>query len=108
MRFLVTMEVIDLDPSTPPREMGAFIENAVLPSLKLLAEWEKQGKAKGGVLAGRRGQAMIVDVDSNEALGDLLRMLPMWGASEVDVTPLESFEHRLEAGAKTVQMLKQM
>ena len=46
MRFLVTMEHIDTGDAPPPREMGAFLENVVLPSVKMLGEWEKAGKAR--------------------------------------------------------------
>lgn len=107
MRYLVTMELNDINSSPDPREMATFIENVVLPSLGQLAQWEKAGTVRGGILAGRRGQAFIVDVDSHEALGDLLRQLPIWTSCDIDVTPIESFEHRLEAGKQMVQKARQ-
>ena len=108
MRYLVTLESIDDGGMTPPKETAALIENAVIPSLKALAEMEKGGKLKGGVMAGRRGVAMIMDADSNEALSDTLRLLPLWGMAELDIVPLESFEHRIQADGQAAQMMKNM
>jgi len=108
MRFLVTMEHIDTGEAPPPREMGAFLENIVLPSVKILGEWEKAGKAKGGILAGRRGAAFILDVDSHEQLSDMLRSVPIWGVSDIDIVPLESIDHRYKTDGETAKQLKSM
>jgi len=108
MRFLVTMESVDAAGLAPPQETAAVIEQAVIPTLKALAEMEKAGKLKGGIMAGRRGGAMIIDADSPEALSDTLRMLPIWGFSEIDVVPLESWDHRIQGDNATAQMLRKM
>ncbi len=108
MRFLVTMEHIDTGEAPPPREMGAFIENVVLPSVKMLGEWEKAGKAKGGILTGRRGAAFIIDVDSHEQLSDMLRSVPIWGVSDIDIVPLESNDHRYKVDGEMAKQLKSM
>lgn len=106
MRFLVTMPFNDLKAPPQPREMGLFIENVILPSLVRLAEWEKEGRVTGGVLAGRRGHAIIVDVESHEALGNLLRELPVWPFSDIRVEALESFAYRAEAGKRMAESMK--
>jgi muconolactone delta-isomerase len=108
MRFLVTMEHIDTGDAPLPRELGAFLENVVLPSLKTLGEWEKAGKAKGGILAGRRGAAFILDVDSHEQLSDMLRSVPIWGLSDIDIVPLESIDHRYKTDGETAKRLRSM
>jgi muconolactone delta-isomerase len=108
MRFLVTMEHIDTGEAPPPRELAALIEKVVLPSVKTLGEWEKAGKAKGGILAGRRGAAFIIDVDSHEQLSDMLRSVPMWGVSDVDIVPLESIDHRYKVDGEMAKQLKSM
>ncbi len=108
MRFLVTMEHIDSGEPAMPKEMAALLENAVLPSIKTLGEWQKAGKAMGGVLAGRRGAAFIVDADSHEQLGDLLRTLQIWGVCDIDIVPLESFDHRLKVDGEMAKQLKSM
>jgi muconolactone delta-isomerase len=108
MRFLVTMEHIDSGEAIPPREMGAFLENVVLPSIKTLGEWEKAGKAKGGILTGRRGAAFVIDVDSHEQLSDMLRSVPIWGVCDVDIVALESNDHRLKVDSEMAKQLKNM
>lgn len=108
MRFLVTMEHIDTGDAPLPRELGEFLKNVVLPSLKTLSEWETAGKAKGGILAGRRGAAFVLDVDSHEQLSDMLRSLPIWRISDIDIVPLESIDHRYKTDGKTAKQLTSM
>lgn len=108
MRYLVTVETVDSGESAPPAEEAAFLEAAVIPTLQALKELEDGGTIRGGLLAGRRGAAFVVDAASNEELGDMLRRLPLWRTSEVDITPLESFEHIVKATSETANMLKSM
>lgn len=108
MRFLVTMEHIDTGEAPTPRELAALLENVVLPSVKTLGEWEKAGKAKGGILTGRRGAAFIIDVDSHEQLSDMLRSVPIWGVSDIDIVPLESNDHRYKVDGEMAKQLKSM
>jgi muconolactone delta-isomerase len=108
MRYLVTIESLDADGMVPPKEVAARIENAVVPTMKMLMDWEKSGKAKCGIFTGRRGGAMIIDADSNEALNEMLQSLPVWGFSEIDVTPLDMVEPRMKFEGGLVPMLKKM
>jgi muconolactone delta-isomerase len=108
MRFLVTMEHIDSGEPMAPHELAALLENVVLPSVKTLGEWEKAGKAKGGILAGRRGAAFVIDVDSHEQLSDMLRSVPIWGVSDIDIVPLESNDHRYKADGEMAKQMKSM
>jgi hypothetical protein len=108
MRYLVHIESIDSGENMAPRQVAALLEDIVIPTMKVLVEWEKMGKATGGILSGRRGAAFVIDAASNEELSDLLRGLPVWGFSEVEITPLDSAEHRIEAETATAQILKTM
>ncbi len=108
MRYLVTMETVDTGEAPPPAEGAAFLEATVIPSLQAFKEWEDGGKIRGGILGGRRGVAFVVDAASHEELGDMLRQLPVWGTAEVEITPLESFEHVVKTTGETVNMLKAM
>ena len=106
MRYLVTMETIDSGEILGPAENAALLEDVVIPSLQTFSEWEKAGTIRGGLLAGRRGVAFIVDADSNEALSDMLGSLPVWGTAEVEVTPLESIDHRLNSLKAIAQQMR--
>jgi muconolactone delta-isomerase len=108
MRYLVQIESIDSGENMPPRQVAALLEDIVIPTMKVLVEWEKMSKAKGGILSGRRGAAFVIDAASNEELSDLLRGLPVWGFSEVEITPLDSAEHRIQAETQAAQMMKNM
>ncbi len=108
MRYLVTIETVDSGDAPPPAEQAAFLEQAVLPTLQTAKGWEDSGKITGGILSGRRGAAFVVDAASNEELGDMLRQLPVWGTSEVDITPLESFAHVIQTTTETANQLKSM
>jgi hypothetical protein len=106
MRYLVTIESVDNGEPGAPRQIAALIEEAVLPTFNILMEWEKAGKAKGGIFTGRRGGAFIIDAASNEELNDMLQSLPVWGFSEIDVIPLDSIEHRHKFEGDVAKMLK--
>lgn len=96
MRFLVTAAFIDSGALLPPEVLGSLAEHAILPSLEMLAKWEKEGKIQGGVYAGQRAGAFVVDASSNEEVGTLLASLPFWGLVNWHVTPLQSWASALE------------
>jgi hypothetical protein len=102
------METVDSGGPPAPAEQVAFLEAIVIPSLQALKASEDSGKIRGGGLSGRRGVAFVVDAASNEELGDMLRLLPVWGTAEVDVTPLESFEHFVKVTGEAANMLKSL
>lgn len=108
MRYLVIMESVDTGETPPPAEGAAFLETIVVPSLQMLKGWEDGGKIRGGTLSGRRGVAFVVDAASHEELSDLVQQLPVWGTAEVEITPLDSFEHVIKTTGETVNMLKSM
>ena len=97
MRYLVTLENIEVGPLLPPEQLIGVIRRAVLPSLEALVRMESEGKILGGGHpVGERGAAFIVEADSNEELDGLLQDLPGWGVVKMKVTPLQRFENRLE------------
>ena len=107
MRYLVKGEFIDPGPLVPPEQMAGIIEQAILPSLEGMAQLEKSGKARGGVLTGARAGVMIVDANSHEELTDLLREWPIWGLLKWEVTPLDSYQTRLEKDRQLVAHMKE-
>ncbi len=96
MRFLVTAEYVEVGALLPPEAIGPLAQHVILPSLEMLAKWEQDGKIRGGVHAGERSGAFIVDAASNEEVGTLLASLPFWGLVKWDVTPLQSWASTVE------------
>ena len=75
-----------------PEQIAYYAEHAVLPSLETLAKWQADGRVAGGVPAGYRGVAFLIDAASADELGELLTALPFWRINRWSVTPLQSFD----------------
>ncbi len=71
-----------------------ILENVVLPAFDELEQLEGEGALVGGVPVGERSFVFIVEADSHDDVDRTLRALPMWGAMEWEVTPLQDFESR--------------
>ena len=108
MRYLVTMEPVEeAIPRGAPQEFVRYGEQVVLLTEEACAKLEVEKKIlAGGVVAGARDAAFIVEAASNEELSRLLMSLPWWGFMKVDVTPLESFEERAAQVRQMVERLK--
>lgn len=91
MLFLVCGENIDPGYLLPPDQQMQIIEQAIVPSFQQLAQWEQQGKVKGGVHPGERGGGFVVDVESYEELDSMMNHLPFFGLVKWEVKPLMPF-----------------
>ncbi len=63
-------------PFYPPQQVPGLIRTAVLPTLEALARLESEGKIRGGIVAGARAAAFILDAESNEEANQILERLP--------------------------------
>lgn len=106
MFFLVKAELVETGPLMPPDRLVPFIEKDVLPSLETLSRWEEQGKAKGGVFAGQRAGAFVLEAASTEEVGELLSSLPFWHALRWDVIPLQSTRSTIERERKVLAQVR--
>ena len=94
-RYLVTGEFVDPGPMLSPQQLGQLVEQLVLPSFEALAKLEDEKKILGGgIVAGGRAGAFIVEVASNAELNRLLQSLPFWGVVKWTSTPLQPFRER--------------
>lgn len=102
MKFLVTAE-----PEAGmlmPEQVALLAERAILPSLEQLAKLEADGEVVGGVPAGYRGVAFLMEATTAEEIGDKLTALPFWRINRWTVTPLQSFQ---SAVARQIGVLEQ-
>jgi hypothetical protein len=106
-RYMVTGEYVDPGPLLPPQQVVQMIENLVLPSFEALAKLEEQKKIiGGGIVAGARAGAFVVDVANNSELNQLLQELPFWGVVKWTATPLQTFRERAADEKKAIDRLK--
>ncbi len=106
MRYLVTAENVEVGALLPPQQVAGLIRTAVLPTIEALARLESEGKVRGGTVAGARAATFILDADSHDEANQILMSLPNWGVSKVQLTPLQSFETRLEQTRQVLERLE--
>jgi muconolactone delta-isomerase len=107
MRYHVKIKAVDSIQPADPRQALERMERAILPSLDSLSKWEKEGKIRGGgIYAGGREGAFVIEAANHDELGEWLGKLPFWPYVETRVTPLESFETRFERDRKVVEEIK--
>lgn len=76
----------------------AFIEEVIFPTLELGKKLQDEKKIlAGGPISGAIGLALIVQAESARELDDLITSLPLWPRTEVEVTPLTTFDDRAAA-----------
>jgi hypothetical protein len=105
MRYLVTAEAVETGPMAPPQQVAGLIRAAVLPSVEALARLESEGRVRGGIVAGARAAAFVLEADSHDEANQILMSLPNWGFSKVELTALQSFESRLEQTRQVLERL---
>ena len=105
--YLVTAKYVEPGPLLPPQNAVPMIEHLVLPSFEAMEKLTKQKKIlAGGLVAGARAGAFIMEAANNAEVSKILMELPFWGVVKFDVTPLETFRERLTEERKTVERLK--
>src|SRR5712691_7135929 len=96
MLYLVQGELVETEYVLPPQQFAEYVENRVVPYWEAMTKLEAEGKVRaGGVPAGSRSATFIVDAASNDEVTEILVSLPIWAWCKWQVTPLESFQHRL-------------
>ena len=54
----------------------------MLPTEEALAALESEGKVRGGIAAGARTAAFILDAESHDEANQILQGLPAWGLAK--------------------------
>lgn len=88
MLFLVRGEFLDPESSVSPDQALAVVERMVVPSFQMLAQ---QNNVTGGIFAGERAGAFLIEADSPEALDSMMNHLPFFGVVKWDVKTLVPF-----------------
>lgn len=106
MSYFVSGTWIEVGALVNPQQVAQFLEQAVIPSLEQFARWEEQGKITGGVFAGERETAFVLNAASAEEVGQLLTSLPFWGMMKWQVRPLQSMRSAVERERKLLSQVK--
>ena len=90
-----------------PEKAVSILEEIILPSFDKLIWLEKKKRIlAGGLPVGDRAFVFIAEASSNEELDKMLRELPMWGALDWEVTPLQTFTGRADQEREIIRKLK--
>jgi hypothetical protein len=108
MLFLVLGENIDAGYLIPPDQVVPIIENAVVTSFQIAAQWEQEGRLKGGTFPGERAGGFVIEAASFEELDSLMNQLPFFGLVKWQVRPLMSFATTVQQIQQNVARFKEM
>ncbi len=108
MIFLVTGENIDARYLLPPDQTLSALEQAVVPSFQMLAQWEQEGRLKGGVFPGEQAGGFVTEANSLEEIDGLMNRLPFFGLVKWNVRPLMSMQSIAERLPQYIQDARNM
>ena len=98
MQYLVQLRLSSSARPTSQEDGIAFIELYIFPTLELCQKLQKEKKIlAGGPMSGSVALALIVNAESARELDDLITSLPVWPRMETQVTPLTSFDGRMQS-----------
>jgi CTP-dependent riboflavin kinase len=104
MLYLVKAELVE--NSISAEAFPQVFERVIRPSLESLAKMADEKKLTGGVLAGQRAGAFIIEAQSNEEVDRILGGLPFWGLLNMSVTPLVSIRTAMERDQRAADAIK--
>lgn len=105
MNYLVQLKLASRPAN--PQEGAVFIEQFILPTLELCKKLEAEKKiVAGGPLSGAIALSLIVSAESEQELDKVISSLPVWPLMETTVTPLSTFDVRMQMVRTRLQQLK--
>ena len=108
MKYRVQMKLASSSRPSTPQEGIAFIEQIILPTLELCKKLEAEKRiVAGGPVSGSVALSLLVNAESAQEVDDLVTSLPVWPRMETTVTPLNSFEGRMQTVRTRLNELKQ-
>jgi muconolactone delta-isomerase len=105
MNYLVQLKLASR-PDTS-QEGIVFIEQFILPTLDMCKRLQAEKKiVAGGPLSGAIALSLIVSVESVQELDELITSLPVWPRMETTVTPLSTFDVRIQSVRSRLEQLR--
>lgn len=107
MNYLVQMTLASPHRPAVPQEGVDFIEQVILPTLALCNKLQAEKKIlAGGPMSGSIALSFIVSAGSAQELDSLITSLPVWPRMDTVVTPLTSFDGRMQSVRALLEQLK--
>jgi muconolactone delta-isomerase len=98
MQYVVQMRLNTSARPTKNKEGVDFIEQYIFSALALCKKLQEEKKIlAGGPTSGAVGLVLIVNAKSAPELDDLITALPVWSRMETQVTPLNTFDARMQS-----------
>jgi muconolactone delta-isomerase len=105
MNYLVQLKLANRPANQ--QEGAVFIERFILPTLELCKKLEAEQKiVAGGPLSGAIALSLIVNAGSVQELDSVVTSLPVWPLMETTITPLSTFDVRMQAVRARLEQLK--
>jgi Muconolactone delta-isomerase len=109
MRYLIEMKLSGSARPKDPQDGIFLIERHILPSLEICRKWEAERKLlAGGPVSASIQLAFVLEVESVQELDALVESLPLWPLMETSVTPLTTFEGRIQAVQSKLKRLRSL
>ena len=107
MQYLVQMRLAGSGRPGNEQDGAVFIERFIFPTLEKCKELQAEGKIlAGGPVSSAVALALIVNANSAPELDDLVTSLPIWPRMETTVTPLTTFDDRMQSLRPRLAQLK--
>jgi hypothetical protein len=84
-------------------ENRTIVKEAIIPSIEMLIDMEKEGLLSGGFLAGQRAAAFVISVQDEATADNTIAALPCANIFDVEMVPLEPLKDALGRHLKNVQ-----
>jgi muconolactone delta-isomerase len=105
MNYLVQLKLANRPAN--PQEGMVFVEQFILPTLEHCKKLEAERKiVAGGPLSGAIALSLVLRAESAQEVDSVITSLPVWPLMETTVTPLSTFDVRMQAVRSRLQQLK--
>ena len=109
MRYLVRGEFIEESfAARRPEESFLYFQQVIKPSIEALWELADQENFVQGVTAGERESVFVVEAESSDEVGRLLRSLPFRDAITWTFSPVESLHFALQRNREAKRAMRTM
>ncbi len=109
MQYLVEMKLADNARSKNPADGLTLIEQYINPTLEICTKLQAEGKIVAGGPASAAIQLIfIVKAESDRELDAIVSGLPVWPLMETTITPMTTFQGRLETLKPRLERLRKI